>query len=248
MSEQTAVVVGASSGVGRALAEALAERGADLVLAATDPRDLQALANDLSLRHAVRVHAYPLDLADPAVCFADALNRWQHLLGHIDALLVPAGYVDAGDAELPSRELIETTVRVNYTAVVGLIAECARRFAARGRGRIVAFSSIAAAVPRRRNMVYASAKAALEVYLRALRHYFAGTRVVVQVYALGYVDSAMTFGQRLLLRPVAPERVAARVVRDLKKDLGRVYYPRYWALVTRLLRLLPWWAYRQLRF
>jgi short-subunit dehydrogenase len=248
MSEQTAVVVGASSGVGRALAEALAQTGTDLVLAATDCRDLKALARDLSLRHGVRAHPYALDLADSATCFADTVTHWLQLVGHIDAVLVPAGHVDARDAELPCPELIETTVRVNYTGVVGVIAECARLFAARGHGHIVAFSSIAAAVPRRRNMVYASAKAGLEAYLRALRHYFAGTDVVVQVYALGYVDSAMTFGQRLLLRPISPARVAARVVRNLKKDVGRVYCPRYWALVTRLLRLLPWWAYRQLQF
>jgi decaprenylphospho-beta-D-erythro-pentofuranosid-2-ulose 2-reductase len=248
MSERTAVVVGASAGVGRALAEALASRGTHLVLAATDRRDLEALAGDLALRHGVRAFVQPLDLADPELCYADVCREWERLLGHVNAVLLPVGYVADADDRLPSRELIETTVRVNFTGVLGLIAECARLFERRGRGQVVAFSSIAAAAPRGRNMVYAAAKAGLETYLQALRHYFAGTRVRVQVYALGYVDTALSFGKRLLFPPVAPDRVAARVVRHVRKDVGRVYFPRYWGLVTRLLRLLPWRVYRQLRF
>jgi len=248
MSERTAVVVGASSGVGRALAEVLAENHADLVLAATDRRDLEALSKDLALRHGVRAHAWPLDLADPALDFAAICKEWVALLGRVDALLLPVGYVSPQDDHLPSPALIETTVRVNYTGVATLIAEFARLFEDQGQGRIVAFSSIAAAVPRRRNMVYASAKAGLEAYLQSLRHYFSGSQVKVQVYALGYVDTAMSYGQKLLFPPVSPRSVATEVVRNLDKDVGQVYYPRYWWLVTCLLRLLPWWIYKRLRF
>jgi short-subunit dehydrogenase len=248
MSNPTAVVVGASSGVGRALAEALAERHTDLVLSATDPRDLHALASDLALRWGIRAHPQPLDLADPLLDFAEVCKRWVTLLGRVDSLLLPVGYVSRHDDGPPSPGLIETTVRINYTGVIALAAEFARVFEQQGHGRIVAFSSIAAAVPRRRNMVYASAKAGLETYFQALRHYFAGSGVRVQVYALGYVDTAMTYGLRLRLPAVPPRRVALRVIAHLDKDVGRVYYPRYWGLVTRLLRLLPWRVYRRLRF
>jgi short-subunit dehydrogenase len=248
MSERTAVVVGASSGVGRALAEALAARQTDLVLAATDRRDLEAVASDLALRWGVQAHVWPLDLADPSLDVAGACERWVALLGRVDALLLPVGYVNPEDDRLPTRALLETTVRVNYTGVVALIAELARHFERQGHGRIVAFSSIAAAAPRRRNMVYASAKAGLEAYLQALRHYFAGSRVLVQTYALGYVDTALSYGQRLLLPAVSPRSVAAAVVRNLDRDVGRVYYPTYWGWVTGLLRLLPWAVYKRLRF
>jgi short-subunit dehydrogenase len=207
MSERTAVIIGASSGVGRALAEVLAERQTDLIVAATDRRDLEALAADLALRWGVKVHPLALDLADPSFDSAPVCKQCVSLLGRIDALLVPAGYVSPQDDRLPSLSLLEATVRINYTGPAALIAEFARLFERQGRGCIVGFSSIAAAVPRRRNMVYASAKAALEAYLQALRHYFAGSRVIVQVYALGYVDTAMTYGQRLLLPSVAPRAV-----------------------------------------
>ena len=62
----TTVVVGASSGLGRALAEELARTGHELLLVASDPRDLSAIAADLGLRHAAKVHTLALDLAATA--------------------------------------------------------------------------------------------------------------------------------------------------------------------------------------
>lgn len=248
MSDRTAIVIGASSGVGRALAEALAERQTDLVLAATDRRDLEALCSDLSLRRGVKAHAWPMDLADPSLDLAEICEQWEALLGRVDALLLPVGYVSADDERLPTRALIETTVRINYLAPAVLIAEFARLFEQQGQGRIVAFSSVAAAAPRRRNMVYASAKAALESYLLSLRHYFAGSRVLVQIYALGYVDTAMSYGKKLLFPRVSPRSVADEVVRNLERDIGKVYFPKYWWLVACILRRLPWFVYKRLRF
>ena len=79
-------------------------------------------------------------------------------------------------------------------------------------GTLVLFSSIAAAAPRRRNVAYAAAKAGLESFGRSMRHRTAGTPVEVQVYALGYVDTAMTRDLDLKLPVADPGRVAELVV------------------------------------
>src|SRR5262249_20153151 len=136
MSERTAVIIGASSGVGRALAEVLAERQTDLVVAATDRRDLEALAADLTLRWGVKVPPLALDLADPSLDGAHICKQCVTLLGRIDALLLPAGYVSPQDGCLPSAPLLEATVRINYTGPVALIAEFARLFERQGQGCI----------------------------------------------------------------------------------------------------------------
>jgi len=247
MSRQTIVVIGASSGVGRAIAENLARRGDDLVLVARDVRDLECLARHLTLTCGISAHAEPLDLRGETDAAA-LVERWAALTGRLDALLVPAGCIEELQSELPADDVIETTVRVNYLSLVKIVTAGARWFESRNHGVIVGFSSIAAAVPRSRNMIYASAKAGWETYLRSLRHYFANRNVIVQVYALGYVDTAMSFGQPMLLPPASPQAVAARVVRTMGRDIGFVFYPRYWYFITGVLRNLPWFVFRRLRF
>lgn len=248
MSSSTAAIVGASSGVGRALAEILAERGYSQVVVSRDKRDLEALCRDLVSRYGISAYSFVLDLSNPRLDVGELYCYCMAQLGRIDALFVPAGYIGPHDNGLVDSSIIEDTIRINYLGVVTVLARFAKGFEAQGYGRIVGFTSIAAAVPRRRNMVYASAKAGLDVYLRGLRHYFAGTDVIVQGYALGYVDSAMTFGQKLRLPAASPKAVASHVLRNLNRDIGVSYFPRYWAPLTWILRLLPWAIYKRVSF
>jgi decaprenylphospho-beta-D-erythro-pentofuranosid-2-ulose 2-reductase len=243
-----AVVVGASAGVGRALSEELARQGYDLVIGARHADDLDALATDLGLRHPVAVTPRPIDLCGSA----DAVERYVDgcfaRLGEVDALLVTAGAVDEADDGTASPALTTTLVQTNFLGVVTLVSAFVARFEQQGRGTIVLFSSIAAAAPRGRNVVYGAAKAALEHYGRSLQHRLAQRPVRVQIYALGYVDTAMAAGRRLLLPPADPQQIARTVVGGLHRDRRFTYLPRYWRAIICGLRLMPWPIYRRLRF
>lgn len=248
MARKKAVIVGASSGVGRALAEELARRGYDLVVAARSSRDLEAVAADLSLRYRVEVHPEPLDLGRDdwdAQAFAE---RCFERLGEVGCLLLPVGAVDSRDRGLADPEVLSRVLRVNYGGVIQVAAEFAKRFEQAEEGCLVFFSSIAAAAPRSRNTTYSSAKAAVEVYGKGLRHYFACSGVVVQVYALGYIDTSMTFGMDLLLPAASPARVAETIVENLHRDRGLVYLPRLWGPIVWIVSRLPWFIYRRLSF
>jgi short-subunit dehydrogenase len=243
-----AVVVGASAGVGRALSEELARHGYDLVIGARHADDLDALATDLELRHSVTVTPCPIDLCGPA----DAVERYAAecfaTLREVDAVLVTAGAVDEGDDGTASPAVTATLVQTNFLGVATLAGAFVEGFECQGWGTIVLFSSIAAAAPRGRNVVYGAAKAALEHYGRSLQHRLAGTTVRVQVYALGYVDTAMASGRRLLLPRADPHRIARTVVGGLQRDHRLTYLPRYWRAIAFGLRHLPWPIYRRLRF
>ncbi len=243
-----AVVVGASSGVGRALAEELARRGYDLVISARETRDLAAVASDLELRRQTRVHCLSIDLAAPDFDAQGYRDACVELLGQVDAIFVTAGMIDSRDHGPGDAETTARLIQVNYASVIQLIARFAELFETRGRGNIVTFSSIAAAAPRRQNTVYSSTKAALETYCQGLRHHLSPTPVILQTYALGYVDTAMSFGQKLLFPVASPTRVARYVVDHLDRDHGRVYLPRFWAIVVFALRSLPWFIYKRLSF
>jgi len=245
---EIALIVGASSGVGRAIACELARRGYDLVLAARDPRDLEAVAWDLEIRWAIRARSLPLDLADPELDADTYVRSVERMIGAIEVAVLTAGMIDERDSPTAGREVIERLVRVNYLGTVQLISALTRLFRDRDAGTIIAFSSIAAAAPRKRNTVYSSAKSGLETYCQGLQHLVAGSGVCVQVYALGYVDTGMAFGQHLLFPVASPERVARHVVANLGRDVGIRYFPRFWGVIVRLLALVPRSVYRRLNF
>ena len=244
----TAVVVGASAGLGRALASALASAGHDLVLAASDGRDVEALAADLRLRHGVSAAAVAIDLGatdadlEPLVAAASSL-------GGADLLLLPIGWT----AE-PSRDgagvdpaTAERLVRVNFLAVVALVSRFLPGLRERPAARIVGFGSVAAARGRRVNLVYASAKRALQTYLEGLRHACAGSRVRVQFWIPGYLDTNLAFGRAAALARASPEALAARVVARLPDGDLVLYHPRWWRLVCAAAPRVPFSVFKRLK-
>lgn len=243
-----AVVVGASAGVGRALATSLARRGYDLVIAARDERDLCAVAKDLETRHGRRVVPLPIDLDGGD----DALQAWfdecRARMPDVEAVLIPAGAVDDADDGMQEWSAADRLLATNFVAVMKLGSRFLADFEARGRGTLVLISSIAAAAPRKRNVVYAASKAALESYARSMQHRFAETDVLVNLYALGYVDTAMSRGRKLLLPPADPMRIAEAIVDDLSRARRFAHLPRYWRAITFVIRILPWPLYRRLGF
>jgi short-subunit dehydrogenase len=247
-SRRRAVVIGASSGVGRALAESLARSGYDLVLAARSARDLEALAADARIRHGVHVVPLALDLCESERDLGTWFDECVRALPEPDAVLIPAGAVDDDDDGVSDSELTDSLIETNFLGVVRVARFFLNAFEERGYGTLVLFSSIATAAPRRRNVAYTAAKAALVAYARSMQHRFAGTDIRVQIYALGYVDTAMTQGRRLLLPVARAERVADRVVEGLYRSRLFQYSPRPWALVAFVIERLPWPVYRRLEF
>jgi short-subunit dehydrogenase len=243
-------VIGASSGVGRALATQLAREGYDLVISARREDDLKAVASDLSLRYGASVTPRPLDLNGPDDELERYLDECSTGVGALHAVLIPAGATmgaDLDDGTL-SWATTDALVTTNFVAVGKLAGRFVEHFETQGYGTLVLFSTIAVAAPRGRNATYGAAKAGLHYLGRALQHRVAGTGVHVQVCVLGYVDTALTDGLDLLLPRADPSRVAQAVVAGLGRE-GRIrYVPRYWRVVVLVLRLLPWPLYRRLRF
>jgi hypothetical protein len=70
----------------------------------------------------------------------------------------------------------------------------------------------------------------------------------VQFYRLGYVATQMSYGRPLAFPVAAPEWIARRVANGLRRDLGVVHLPRFWAGITPAVRAVPWRLYRNLKF
>jgi len=161
-------VVGATRGMGRAVARLLAERGDTVVLLGRDAAELAISARDLSARGARGIIATGhLDLAEPSA-FSAALDQADQASGGLDMLVVTAGDFAAHEALARDAERLRRLLDVNFTATAVLCQLAAERFAARGGGTVCAFSSVAGDRARRSNYLYGASKAGLSAFLDGL--------------------------------------------------------------------------------
>ena len=129
----TALVTGASSGIGRAFAHELAARGAHLVLTARSAAALETLADELRARHGVNVACFPADLSGPGA--AQALyDRIQSAGITVDLLINNAGFGRWGRFHHVDPQTYERMLALNINAVVALTQLFVPGMAARGRG------------------------------------------------------------------------------------------------------------------
>jgi decaprenylphospho-beta-D-erythro-pentofuranosid-2-ulose 2-reductase len=243
-----AAVVGATRGMGRALARLMAERGDALCLLGRDPGELEASARDLVGRGARGpVATGRLDLAQPGG-FAAALDAADQALGGFDALVVTAGDFAPQDTLERDPERLERLLDVNFTATALLCQRAAERLALRGGGTVCAFSSVAGDRARRSNYLYGASKAGLSAFLEGLGLSYADRGVRVVCVRPGFVKTAMTAG--LPVPPFAGEAdtVAPVVLRAIDRGSPVVYAPPIWRWVMLAIRLLPRAVMRRVRF
>ena len=232
-------VVGATRGMGRALARLMAERGDALCLLGRDAAELEASARDLLARGARGpVATARLDLAEPAG-FAAALDAADRALATFDTLVVTAGDFAPQEALERDPARLERLLDVNFTATAVLCQQAAERLAGRGGGTVCAFSSVAGDRARRSNYLYGASKAGLSAFLEGLHLAYADRGVRVVCVRPGFVKTAMTAG--LPVPPFAgePDAVARVVLRAIDRGTPVVYAPPIWRWVMLAIRLLP---------
>lgn len=172
----TAVVTGASSGIGADLARELAARGHGVTLVARREDRLRQLADELS--GPVRVEVIACDVADPAAR-ADLFGEVERRGLTVDILVNNAGLGTVGPVVDSTPEAEIAQVRVNVEAVIDLSTRAVQQMVARGRGAILNVGSTAGFQPFPGQSGYAATKAFVRSYTDGLRGELAGTGVTV---------------------------------------------------------------------
>jgi decaprenylphospho-beta-D-erythro-pentofuranosid-2-ulose 2-reductase len=244
-----AVVLGGTSGMGRALGQRLAELGNDVFLLGVGAEQLARSAADLTSRHPQQrqVRHAVCDLERPQD-FAPALDKAEAALGGFDTVIVTAGMFAAQEALEADVELARRLVTVNYANTVTFCEHARKRLLARGGGKLIVFSSVAGDRGRKPVAIYGSSKAGLSAYLEALDHKFHDQGLSVLCVKPGFVKTAMTAG--LKPPPFAGEAdaVARDVLRGIAADKAVVYTPAVWALIMLVIRGLPRFVMRRIGF
>ena len=245
-----AVVLGATKGMGRAVARRLAERGDALFLLGRDAADLAASARDIELRTgraAGSIGTATCDLEQPEG-FAAALDAADAALGGADTVVVTAGLFATQDRLEAQPDLARRLLTVDFANTVVFCEEARRRLLARGGGTLCVFSSVAGERGRKPVVIYGAVKAGLTHYLEGLDHKFHDKGLRAICVKPGFVRTGMTAG--LPAPPFAgePEAVARDVVRAIERGKPVVYAPGMWRWIMLVIRMLPRFVMRKIGF
>ena len=232
-----AVVTGATSGIGLAVAERLARSGAEVVALGRDAGALSGLRDRIGAR-TVRA-----DLADPD----DTRRAAAEMVGahgRVDVLVNNAAEGWAGRFQEMEPDRADALIALNLAAPLRLTRAVLPGMVERRRGHVVNVASIAGHVGVPEEAVYAATKAALVLFSESLRHELRGSGVRVSVVSPGAVDTAFFDRrgrpyERTRPRKIAPDRVADAVIEVIRTGRPEVFVPSWLGLPARLRGALP---------
>ncbi|MFN4896906.1 MAG: SDR family NAD(P)-dependent oxidoreductase [Pseudomonadota bacterium] len=229
----TAIIIGASSGIGEALALELDANGYSLGLASRRTELLHQLA--AKLKH--NTHVREMDLADFDAA-AVALRELIQEMKDVDLIVISAGTGFDNPALEWTPEA--NTILVNVTGFARVANVVVEYFEQRGHGHLAAITSIMAIRGHGDAPAYGASKAFMSNYLCSLRHRFRRKKLPIHVTEIcpGYVDTKMAQGASLFW--VAPvQKASKQIVRALKGRRSHVYITKRWRLIAWLLRICP---------
>jgi len=244
-----AVVLGGTTGMGRAIAQKLSERGDSVFLLGIGESDLEKSAADLTSRHPQHASAgwAVCDLEKPET-FAEALDKADAALGNFDSVIVTAALFASQEKLEEDVEFMRRLVTVNYANTVVFCEHARKRLLQRGGGKLTVFSSVAGDRGRKPVAIYGSSKAGLSVYLEALDHKFHASGLDVLCVKPGFVKTGMTAGLKPPPFAGEPDQVARDVVRAMDAGKPILYTPSMWQLVMFVIRMLPRFVMRKINF
>jgi 3-oxoacyl-[acyl-carrier protein] reductase len=187
---RTALVTGASQGIGAAVARRLAEHGARVVLSARSEEKLQALAGEIAAAGGQAL-PFALDVAQPEKVAA-RLKELPADFAEIDVLVNNAGITADNLLLRMSLEQWQSVLATNLTGAFTLTKELVRGMMKRRWGRVISISSVVGLMGNPGQANYAAAKAGLIGFSKSIAKEFGSRNITVNVVAPGYIETAMT--------------------------------------------------------
>ena len=186
----TALVTGASAGIGEALARCFARNGHKLVLVARSADKLEALAESLKREFGVRVIVAPADLAQPGAAAALAASLRRKRVG-VDVLVNNAGVLEQGGFVKTAAERHQQLIALNVSGLTAMLAQFVPAMVERGHGRVLNVASIAAFQPVPSLATYAATKAYVLSLTESLAEELRGSGVTVTALCPGITATQM---------------------------------------------------------
>jgi short-subunit dehydrogenase len=227
-------VVGASSGIGRAVALAVSQAGADVIASARSEDSLRETAAQAE-RKGGRIEVAPMDVTDQV-----SVDQAVAKAGQVDTLLYSAGNWKVTDVDNWSYEQIERQHIVNYLGMVRCVVALLPSMMERRSGTLAAVTSISGYAPLPRAEGYGSSKAAANYFLSSLRADIRSRGVRVVTIAPGFIDTPLTrendFPMPFMIRP---DQAAVSIAKGLESGSTEIHFPKRLTLAVKLLGWMP---------
>ncbi len=228
-------LVGASQGLGRAVAQELSKTGADVILSARSTDELETLAAELPGKSQV----VPIDVADP-----DSVAKAAEAAGEIDGMVYLAGvYWPMGASEFDG-EKAATMIDVNLTGAARVLGHVLPPMVERDRGHIVLTGSLSGFRGLPGANGYGASKAGIMSMAETLYADLRTTGVEVQLINPGFIKTRLTEKNEFTMPFIMePEDAARHFVEHMQGDDFARNFPRHFAAMFRLSQFLPDWLY-----
>ena len=239
MTSRCVWITGASSGIGLALAERMMRDGWIVAGSARSERALQELA----ATHEGRFFAYPLDVTEKSAA-SDVVARIRADRGRLDLAVLAAGTHKPIEIEDFCTDTFRDLIDINLMGVINCLAAVTPGFVAERSGHIAIVSSVAGYGGLPTASAYGATKAALINMTEALKPDFDRNGLKLQLVCPGFVRTPLTdkntFSMPFLMEP---EDAAEAFYRGLQSDRFEISFPRIFAIILRLMNMVPYGLY-----
>lgn len=232
------LIIGASSGLGRELANIFAQKKNDLIIVSRDKRDLDALKSDLEIKYHVNVETIELDFSSLEEINEKLLSKNQ-ILENLQGALFPVGMMFDEDNLSMNSEKIQKLVFSNFISIAHTINTLSKYLRKKNNSSLIGFGSVSGFLGRKINVSYAGAKRGLESFFESLAFDKSFKSINIQFYTLGYLDTNLSFGKDLKLPKGSIKKLSKLVYNNKNQNFKKIYYPAYWQIIYLIIKAIP---------
>lgn len=228
------LIIGSSSGLGRAIAYKFANEGHDLIIASRDSRDLTILKKDLEYKYSISVKIIEIDVAKNQDLKVILNNK--KIFKQIDGILFPIGLISENDNINLELNQSKKIVYANFYSIALIASEFCKN---KKTGLIVGFGSVAGYLGRDINAFYSASKMALETFFESLAFANKDNKIKVQFYISGYLNTNMSYNKIVYFPKGKVKKFAEEVYKNRTHKFKKKIFPKWWSIIIIILKLIP---------
>jgi decaprenylphospho-beta-D-erythro-pentofuranosid-2-ulose 2-reductase len=241
----TALILGATSDIGVAIARKFASEKFDVLLAARKPEQLKPLESDIRIRYGVNCSSLAFD----ALRYNSHAGFFNSLQPVPEISICVFGILDDEVQAFDDWHLTERMINTNFTGAVSILNVIAKEYISLKKGTIIGISSVAGDRGRASKLIYASAKAAFSTYLSGLRNKCYKEQVHVITVQPGFVYTKMTESQPLPKAITStPAEVADIIYNAYLKKKNIIYVKWFWRYIMLIIQSIPEFMFKKMKW